>query len=106
MITEADIQKMTDIIVEQFHPEKIILFGSYARGDATEDSDVDLLIIAESSDPRYKRAVPIYRSLSGVEVGIDILVYTPREVQEWSQVPEAIVNKALTEGEVLYEKSA
>ena len=106
MITEADIKKIADIIAEKFDPEKIILFGSCAHGDADADSDIDLLVIANSDDPRYKRAVPIYRAVGDIEVGIDILVYTPEEVEDWSMVPEAVVSRACNEGEVLYEKSA
>ncbi len=63
-------------------------------------------VIANSKDPRYKRSVPMYRALGDIQVGIDILVYTPEEVEDWSTVPEAIVSRACNEGEVLYEKSA
>ncbi len=106
MLSDSDIQKMADIIAERFRPEKIILFGSRARGEATPESDVDMLVIAETGVPRYKRAIPIYRLLGDFRTGIDILVYTPEEIKEWSSVPEALVTRAHREGEILYERSA
>ena len=106
MITQADIQKMVDIIADQFHPEKIILLGSRARGSARPGSDVDLLVIAASAAPRWERAAPLYGYLRHFLFPIDIVVYTPEEIREWSGVPEAFVPRALAEGKVLYERSA
>ena len=90
-------------IVSTFHPERIILFGSRARGEARPDSDVDLLVIADSSKPRHQRAAPLYGAVSDILVPMDILVYTPREVEEWSEVSQAFVTTAVREGKVLYE---
>lgn len=86
-------------------PEKIVLFGSRARGDHRPDSDIDLLVIQKSNVARHLRAVPIYEALVGVptDVDIEVLVYTPAEVQDWSQVQQAFVTTALLEGKVLYE---
>ena len=106
MVTKKQIQQMADIIVEKFNPEKIILFGSYARGDATEDSDVDLFLIKDIDEPRYKRSVPVYNMLVNFRLDLDVLVYTPNEVNEWSEVHEALPTKVQREGLVLYEKSA
>ncbi|MCD4786330.1 MAG: nucleotidyltransferase domain-containing protein [Candidatus Eremiobacteraeota bacterium] len=85
-------------------PEKIVLFGSYARGDAVEDSDIDILVIQESGIPRYKRGVPIRLALKGLFLSKDIVVYTPEEVEEWSSVPYAFITTILREGKVLYAK--
>jgi len=90
-------------IVKTIDPEKIILFGSRARRDARSESDIDLLVIAESTQPRYRRAAPLYGALSDILAPMDILVYSPEEVQEWSQVPQAFVTTAIREGKVLYE---
>ena len=106
MLTKKQIQQMADIIAEKFHPEKIILFGSYARGDATEDSDVDLLIIKNVDEPRYKRSVPVYNLLVNFKFDLDVLVYTSDELNEWRAVNEALPTKAEKEGLLLYEKSA
>jgi len=93
-------------IVKTIDPEKIILFGSRARRDARPESDIDLLVIAESTQPRYRRAAPLYGVLSDILAPMDILVYSPEEVLEWSQVPQAFVTTAIREGTVLYENQS
>lgn len=98
------LQDVVRRIVKAVNPQKVVLFGSHARGCADEDSDVDLLVVMNSSEPRYKRAVPIYRALRGIPIPLDILVYTPEEIAEWSEVSQAFVTTALREGIVLYEK--
>ena len=104
---EVDASVMQEIvrrIVEVMHPEKIILFGSRSRGDARHGSDIDILVIADSKEPRYRRAAPLYGALSDILCPMDILVYSPDEVKEWSEVRQAFVTTAIREGEVLYEK--
>jgi uncharacterized protein len=91
-------------IVNAVQPEKIVLFGSRARGDARPESDMDLLVIAQSSEPRYRRSSRLYSVLSDILVPMDILVYNPDEVQEWKDVRQAFITTALREGKVLYEK--
>ena len=91
-------------LVTAIQPERIILFGSRARGNSRAGSDVDLLVIAHSDQPRYRRAGPLYGILSDILTPMDILVYTPQEVEEWSGVSQAFVTTAVREGTVLYEK--
>lgn len=91
-------------IVEAEHPERVILFGSRARGAARPDSDFDLLVIKESQLPRYRRSAPLYTKLADLPVEVEVMVYTPEEVQEWSAVPQAFVTTAIREGKVLYER--
>jgi len=98
------IQKMTERIVEHFHPGRIILFGSHARGDAQSGSDFDLLIVAPSDEPRWRRTVPVYRLLAGMGVPKDIVWWTPEEIAEWQGVKSHFINIVLQEGKVLYEK--
>lgn len=104
-----DTEKLTQLvqkIVMTVNPERIVLFGSRARGDYRPDSDLDLLIIQKSSLPRYRRAAPIRHAISGLFPSKDIVVYTPEEVLEWEDVPNAFVTTALSEGKVLYEKKS
>lgn len=91
-------------IKQSVNPEKIILFGSYADGKQKEDSDLDILVIMNSDLPRYKRSVPIYKALAGIFIPKDIVVYTPEEVKEWRDVPQAFVTSAISKGKILYEK--
>ena len=107
--TTADtsvLDEMVRRIAEGFKPQRIILFGSHARGDATEDSDYDLLVIAPSSEPRWRRSVPIYEALMGLRVAKDIVWWTEEEVAEWQAVRNHFVNSAISEGRVVYEATA
>jgi len=92
-------------IVKAAQPEKIILFGSRARGDARPDSDFDLLVIKHSQEPRYRRSVALYVALADLPAEVELMVYTPEEVEEWSQVPQAFVTTAVHEGIAVYERS-
>ncbi|MHB1275910.1 MAG: nucleotidyltransferase domain-containing protein [Candidatus Humimicrobiaceae bacterium] len=98
------IKEVTNKIKQAVNPEKIILFGSYAKGKQKKNSDLDILIIMNSDLPRYKRSVPIYKALAGIFIPKDIIVYTPDEVKEWSDVPQAFITTAIAEGKILYEK--
>ncbi len=91
-------------IVQTAQPEKIILFGSRARGDARPDSDFDLLVIKESDEPRHRRDAPLYVAVADLPVEVEVMVYTPQEVEEWSQVPQAFITTAVREGKVVYER--
>lgn len=91
-------------IVQTTQPEKIILFGSRARGDARSHSDFDVLVIKDSDEPGYRRDAPLYLALAGMNAPVDLMVYTPEEVMEWSAVPQAFVTTAIREGKVLYER--
>ena len=106
-MTEQILSSLSQEIVRRIRaaaePEKIILFGSYARGEEKTDSDLDIFIIIDSDLPRYKRAVPFYQALSGLGVAKDIVVYTPSEVGEWQTASCSLVATVLREGQVLYE---
>jgi predicted nucleotidyltransferase len=100
------IQAMADFIVAKFHPERIVLFGSYAAGTATEDSDVDLLVEVRV-DPRVDgRGNPIHRALAETfVVPTDVFIRTTESVEKYRHSQNSIVHEALTTGTVLYEKS-
>jgi predicted nucleotidyltransferase len=102
MITETQISNVINNIIDFMHPAKIILFGSYARGNARDDSDVDLLIIKQSPLPRYKRCLGLRRRLRGNKIPLDPICYTPDEIEQWRDVPSSFIHTVLTEGKVLY----
>jgi uncharacterized protein len=99
------IREIVQRIVTTADPLKVILFGSRARGDSRPDSDFDFLVIRPSSEPRHRRAAPIYTALADIPVEVEVMVYTPLEVLEWAEVPEAFVTTAVREGQLLYERT-
>jgi predicted nucleotidyltransferase len=104
MIMEKQIEDIVKRIVDNYKPEKIILFGSYAYGTPKKDSDLDLLIVKESDLPRYKRAREIRKLLWGIsEIPKDIIVYTQNEIDDWKEVEEAFITQIVKDGKVLYE---
>ncbi len=96
------IDEIVNRITEKFSPLKIILFGSYAYGSPTADSDIDLLVIKESSLPRHQRSKEVRRILRGMKVAVDIIVYTPEEVEKWKGIDTAFITGVLKKGRVLY----
>ena len=103
-VTNEIIAEVVRRIVDVADPERIILFGSRARGEASYWSDLDILVIKDSDVPRWERSGDIRYALRNIMVPMDIIVYTPEEVYDWSQVEEAFVTTAVREGKMLYEK--
>jgi predicted nucleotidyltransferase len=104
VIALHEIQEVAARLGEAAHAERVILFGSYARGDAGETSDVDLLIVAESNLPRYKRSRVLYQTLRPHPFGMDLLVYTPGEIEQAAQSPASFVATVLREGKTVYAR--
>ncbi len=103
MITEEQIQAVVRRIVEGYAPDRIILFGSYAYGEPTEDSDLDLLVVKSGLGPtRQERALAVRRLVRGVGVPMDILVRTPTEVIAATEVRFSIEAQASAKGRLLY----
>ncbi|MEW6097412.1 MAG: nucleotidyltransferase domain-containing protein [bacterium] len=102
MVTQEQIDEIKRRIVENIKPEKIILFGSYASGNPSKNSDLDILIIKESNLPRYKRGREIRKHLRGLKVAIDLVVYTKEEIQKWSNVKPAFITTVMEKGKVIY----
>ena len=91
-----------DRIVETAHPEKIILFGSAARGDMGPHSDVDLLIVREGGHSR-ELVGRIYRTLRGVGAAVDAVMVSPAEVERYKDSHALVIKPALAEGRVVYD---
>lgn len=101
---EQAISEMTRRIVERFDPLQVILFGSQARGDAHADSDVDLLVVMPSIDDTRGAAIAIRRLLRGSGVAKDIVVTTPDEIAARGRLVGTVLESALRDGRVLYER--
>ena len=104
MITEAQIQAVVARIVEGYRPDRIILFGSYAYGTPTEDSDLDLLVVKQEAElSAMGRAVAVRRALRGTDApAMDIIVRTPAELSQKVPLGYTVEAEAYTKGRLLY----
>lgn len=105
MVAMDQIEEFGRRIGHEFGAQKVLLFGSYARGMVTEDSDIDLLVVAETSLSPLKRYGAVRRLLADVPSSFDIIVKTPEEYVRWRSVVNNIVYFADKYGKVLYERA-
>ena len=104
-ITPQLIQSVTATIVREYKPEKVILFGSYAWGKPHKDSDLDLFVVKKTRKKKIHRGIEVQRLLQKVRIPMDILVYTPQELNhQISKNGNIFVEDVLNRGEVLYSK--
>lgn len=98
------IRQMLKKLVAEYAPQKVILFGSYARGEPGPDSDIDLLIIKETSERFLDRWTTVQRILSGMHrsLPVEALVLTPQEVERRLAIGDQFIAEILEKGEVLY----
>lgn len=98
------IRIMVERISDRFKPERIILFGSQARGDAGSDSDIDILVVLSACENRRATTVSIMKSLADLPFSKDIIVTTPQELETRGKMASTILYPAVHEGKVLYAK--
>ena len=103
-VTEKKLKTIAHKIAQETGAVKIILFGSYALGEATSDSDVDLLVIMETNLPPAERRISISRLLRPRPFPVDILVYTPSEIQQRITEGDPFIKQLLEEGVTLYAR--
>ena len=96
--------EITERIVSTSDPDKVILFGSYARGDFRPDSDLDLLVIKDQVESIRAETARLYRALADFKIPIDIVVVRQSYVQRYGDLVGTIVRPALREGKVLYAR--
>ena len=108
-VTDEVLADMVQTIVREVDPERIYLFGSRARGEARQDSDVDLLIIVREpfgpEHSRFQEINRIYRALSSFRIPNDVLLYSSDEFARWSQSLNHVVGRCSREGKLLYARS-
>jgi predicted nucleotidyltransferase len=106
MISQSTIEAVTRLLVTVYNPLEIYLFGSYAWGTPTEDSDLDLLVVVEKSDERkHKRSIPAYQALLKFDVPKDIIIYTQEEFKQRIADVTTLCYKIKKEARQIYAKS-
>ena len=106
MISREHIQDITTKLINSVHPEKIILFGSYAWGEPTKDSDLDLLIVMKSNERPIKRAASIRKACRDGYVPMDLIVRTPDEIQDRLDIGDPFIKRILSEGKMVYARNS
>jgi predicted nucleotidyltransferase len=105
MVTKSQIDQLVKEIAEGYQPEKIYLFGSYANGIPTYDSDIDLFIVKDTGKRRKDRVVELIQSLKSYpETGVDFIIYTPQELKAVEGSVVNIAKEAVNTGKLLYER--
>ena len=106
MISKETIDEVKNRLVKTYDPIAIYLFGSYAWGNPTEDSDLDILIVVDKSDERpIKRSIEGYKALWGLGISKDIIVYTENEFENAAQKKMTLSYKIKSMGKVIYARA-
>ncbi len=99
------IQAMTERLVRDFDPLRVVLFGSHARGEAGRHSDVDLLVVLSEVEDKRQAAIAMREALADFLVPKDVIVTTPQEIARRGHLVGTVLRPALREGKVLYERA-
>ena len=102
----TSIEQVVQRIVDGYDPDRIILFGSHAKGEALPDSDVDLLVVKTTDDRPIDRRIQVERLLADRRLSLDILVYTPEEVRALYAAGSPFIEEVVETGRVLYMRKA
>jgi len=104
MITQEQIESVVQVIVEGYEPMKIILFGSYAYGHPTKDSDLDLLVIKDGEASGIQRNRRVRNILKDFSIPIDVIVKSSQEFDMLKDVIGTVIYPANKYGKVVYEQ--
>lgn len=103
MVSEEKIRLAVEILVREARPERVILFGSYARGEAGPDSDLDLLVVQREVSHQQAEMARLRRALSPLRIPVDLLVTDVNHLSSsWAEFPGSYLFDALRDGRVLY----
>lgn len=103
MISQKTIDEVIRRLVRAAEPDKVFLFGSYARGDAREGSDLDVLVVERRLASRRRETVRLHDVIRPLRIHTDIVVLSRAAFDQWSDIPGTLANKAKTEGRLCYD---
>lgn len=107
LVSEPQLQAIVERIVGCAHPRRIYLYGSHAYGRPHTDSDVDILVVVDtSSTPRHKQAAQVYASLRGLRMPVEIKLDTTEEFERRANWQSTVERQAVAKGRVLYDAGA
>ncbi len=106
MVSKNQIQQIQQILVEIEQPKVIYLFGSYAYGKPDEQSDIDILVVSDYTLPRRKRGIKARKELAKLHLPIDIVFYTPEEINKYNDASLAFITTITQKGRKIYEQPA
>jgi len=104
MVTKAKINEIRDKIAGKIKPEKIILFGSYAKGTQNEDSDIDIAVIVKDKKKSSKRNIEIKRIFFDRTYALDVFSFNNKEIEQLSRISGTMAYEVIKNGKLLYEK--
>lgn len=102
MVSSDELNRILSRIIEVSQPDAVILFGSYASGNATEESDLDFLLIKQTNELPVNRAASIRKALRDILYPMDILVYTPDEIEKNRNKKFTFIHEVFKTGKILY----
>ncbi len=106
MTVDEKLSEAVNLLKEAANPERIILFGSRARGDIHEESDFDIMVIEKEVKSKNKEIVRLLRVISRTLVNVDLIVVSEEQFNQWKHNLNSVYNKASKEGRILYDKAA
>jgi len=104
MIDNTKISEIVNKVIAFYKPDKVLLFGSYAIGQATEDSDLDLIIVKDTNKPKHKRGREVRKFLYGSMIPIDLKIYTPQEFENEKYSEYSFLYSVINSCITLYER--
>ena len=97
-----EIDEIVEKIVDGCNPKAIVLFGSIPKGTSTEDSDIDLMVVLDTDLSYYERTLAVRKSIGVTSIPIDVLAFTPKEVEEERNNRFSIIHEVLRTGRIVY----
>lgn len=104
MIGEADVRRAVDRIVALYDPDAVYVFGSYAKGELTAGSDLDLVVVKPTGLPRWRRGRDVLAALAGLAFELDLLFVTPAELAEELADPYSLLATVMPAARPLYQR--